>query len=174
MIIGFATYPVTQNGQEFTVPTPSITYGESILTVFIVKLKPDPKPDPKPDSNDQSRPKEEPVSNENGDNEKIDLADKIEQEPKNTSSQKNDSGLEPSDNNQKVVEGLQAVEGYGEQLDKPGEHEEKQIQNEENRVENNERIIVKDSKVKYIVVLTLVVMLVGILAYVLVNNKHRR
>lgn len=62
-LVGAVTTIVNQNGQQFTIGTPKVPYGQSILTVFIQKVeetkptqpKEEPKPDPKP-----TQPKEEP------------------------------------------------------------------------------------------------------------------
>lgn len=54
-IAGMVTATVTSNGQKFTIGTPKHPYGESILTVYIVKKNPPKQEEPK-----DEKPKEEP------------------------------------------------------------------------------------------------------------------
>ncbi|HAM79247.1 hypothetical protein [Ornithinibacillus bavariensis] len=66
-IIGMANYEITKNGKQFTIGTPKHPYGESVLTVYIVKvaeLKPEPRPESKKENKPKTtQPKEETNSN---------------------------------------------------------------------------------------------------------------
>ncbi|WP_217585970.1 hypothetical protein [Lentibacillus saliphilus] len=91
MTIGAVTMPVTKNGQKFTVGTPNHPYGESILTVYIIKNNPEPKPEPKPDPKPDPEPDPEPESKPDP---------KPESKPNTKPQDNNDSSKKPvSDSN---------------------------------------------------------------------------
>ena len=92
-IAGMVRATVTSSGQQFTVATPQIEHGQSILTVYIVKKNPPKQEEPK-----DEKPKEEPKDDKPKQEQPTDTAeqDKPKQDKPKQETPKTQENTKPS------------------------------------------------------------------------------